>query len=201
MQKHQHPMWWLERRFHAVDELRVEQLRELIQEKSFNVGGDFALSSGKASDCFFDLKPVMMDPEGIHLLTDIFLRRIADEETDYIGGVAVGAVPIVSAICAMSFYGAHPRKGFFVRKEWKQHGMRKRIEGNPPDKGSEALLFEDVTTTGESAMVAVGALRGIGCRVNTLYTIVDRSEGAEVLLAKAGIQLVPLFTKDDFTEA
>ena len=100
--------------------------------------------------------------------------RIADEEADHIGGVAVGAVAVVSAICAKSFGSRRPRKAFFVRKEAKPHGMRKQIEGHPPGEGSEAILFEDVTTTGGSAMVAVDALRKIGCEVKTIYTIVDR---------------------------
>ena len=180
---------------------RVERLRELILEKSFNADGGFTLSSGKPSDCFFDMKPTMLDPEGINLLADVFLRRIADEKADHIGGVAVGAVALVSAICTKSFGSGRPRKAFFVRKEAKPHGMRKQIEGHPPEAGSEAILFEDVTTTGGSAMVAVDALRDIGCEVKTIYTIVDRREGAGARFDKIGIQLVPLFTKDEFAEA
>lgn len=180
---------------------RVERLRELIRGRSFHAGGGFALSSGKISDCFFDMKPTMMDPEGINLLADVFLHRIAGQEADHIGGVAVGAVALVSAICAKSLKSGHPRKGFYVRKEAKPHGMRRQIEGCPPDEGSEALLFEDVTATGGSAIVAVDALLRIGCKVKTIYTIVDRMEGAEARFAKRGIQLVSLFTKDDFAEA
>ena len=106
-------------------------------------------------------------------------------------------------IPAKSFGSGRPRKAFFVRKEAKPHGMRKQIEGHPPEAGSEAILFEDVTTTGGggSAMVAVDALREIGCEVKTIYTIVDRREGAGARFDKIGIQLVPLFTKDEFAEA
>lgn len=180
---------------------RVERLRELIRERSFRAQGDFKLSSGKASDCFFDMKPTMLDPEGINLLADAFLDRIADEEAVHIGGVAVGAVAVVSAMCAKSYGRNTGRKAFFVRKEAKPHGMRKQIEGCPPPAGAEALVFEDVTTTGGSAMVAVNALREAGCTVKVVYTIVDRLEGAEARFAEEGIRLVPLFTKDDFASA
>ncbi len=176
-----------------------ERLKQLIREKSFRADGDFTLASGKPSDCFFDMKQIMMDPEGINLLADAFLERIADEAANHIGGVAVGAVPVVSVVCLKSLRSHRPRKAFFVRNEAKRHGMRKQIEGNAPDKGDEALVFEDVTTTGGSAMVAVDALRDQGCEVRKIYTIVDRKEGAEATFAKNGIQLVPLFTKDDFS--
>ena len=170
---------------------RIKRLRYLIREKSFNAGGGFTLASGKASDCFFDMKPTMLDPEGINLLADVFLHRIADEAAEHIGGVADGAVALVSVICAKSFGTRRPRRAFFVRN--------KQIEGNPPDKGTESILFEDVTSTGGSAMVAVDALRKIRRGVRTIYTIVDRREGAEARFAQMGIQLVPLFTKKDFT--
>ena len=178
---------------------RVERLRELIRERSFRPQGDFTLASGKASDCFFDMKQTMLDPEGSDLLAEIFLERIADEDTDYIGGVAMGAIPVVSVICLKSRTTGRPRKAFFVRKEGpKTHGMEKDLEGYGPPAGGEALVFEDVTTTGASAMVAVKRLRLDGCSVKTIYTIVDRLEGAEANLAKEGIQLKPLFTRDDF---
>ena len=177
-----------------------ERLRELILEKSFSTG-DFTLSSGKGSDCFFDMKPTMLDPEGINLLADAFLKLIADDDADHIGGVAVGAVAVVSAVCALSYGGDRPRKAFFVRKQPKPHGMEKQIEGHVPATGGKVILFEDVTTTGRSAMVAVDALREKGCQVETVYTIVDRLEGAEANFAKHGIRLIPLFTRQDFEQA
>ncbi len=179
----------------------VERLRALIREKSFRARGDFTLASGKPSGFFFDMKPTMLDPEGSTLLAEAFLERIADEEADHIGGVAVGAVALVAAICTRSRDSRRPRKAFFVRKEVKGHGMGKQIEGCPPAKGAEALLFEDVTTTGGSAMAAVDALREAGCEVRTVYTIVDRLEGAQARFASEGIRLVPLFTREDFTAA
>ncbi len=180
---------------------QVARLKQLIREKSFEAQGNFKLSSGKPSDCFFDMKPTMLDPEGINLLADVFLDRIAEEAATHIGGVAMGAVPVVAALCFKSHNGPKPRKAFFIRSSGpKTHGMRKDIEGHCPP-GSEVLLFEDVTTTGGSAMVAVDRLRDEGCKVKAIYTIVDRLEGAEARFAQEGIRLVTLFTKDDFLTA
>ena len=176
---------------------QIERLRRFIAKRSFKAG-DFTLSSGAASDCFFDMKLTMMDPAGANMIADVFLDRIADEDADHVGGVAVGAVAVAGAICIKSERTDRPRQGFFVRKEAKPHGMRKQIEGNCPPEGAEALLFEDVTTTGKSAMVAVNALRAVGCTVKTLYTIVDRKQGAAENLAANGIRLVALFDRDDF---
>ena len=178
---------------------RVARLRELIQEKSFSPQGNFTLASGKPSDCFFDMKPAMTDPEGINLLADAFLEMIAGEDVTYIGGVAMGAIPVVSVVCLKSRNTNHPRKAFFVRKEGpKTHGMEKDLEGHCPPHGTAALLFEDVTTTGGSAMVGVDRLRQEGCTVKAVYTIVDRLEGAKERFADEGIELIALFTKDDF---
>lgn len=178
--------------------LLKEQLLQLIKDKSLKKG-DFTLASGEGSDYFFDMKRTMLDPDGISMLATAFMECIADEEATHIGGVAMGAVPVVSAMCLQSRSTHRPLRAFFVRKIAKDHGMRKQIEGYIPEKGEPVLLFEDVTTTGGSAMVAVEALRQAGRQVDTLYTVVDRLEGATTNLEKHGIRLVPLFTKNDFT--
>ncbi len=173
-----------------------ERLRGLIAERALSTG-QFTLASGTGTGYFFDMKQVMLDPEGLTLIAEAFLERIRDEQADHIGGIAMGAVPIVAAVCAFSRATARPRRAFFVRKETKDHGTERRVEGYLPE-GGEVLLFEDVTTTGGSAMIAVEAARAAGCRVETLYTVVDRLEGAEANLAREGIRLAPLFTRDDF---
>ncbi len=174
-----------------------DRLRELIAARALSAGS-FKLASGRPSGFFFNMKQVMLDPEGLRLMTEAFLERIREESAEHVGGVAMGAVPIVAALCLASGGTARPRRAFFVRKEAKDHGAERRVEGYLPERG-EALLFEDVTTTGGSAMVAVEAVRAAGSEVRTLYTVVDRLEGAEANLAREGIRLVPLFTRDDFT--
>ena len=174
-----------------------ERLRDLIAERALSTG-EFTLASGAGTQYFFDMKQVMLAPDGRGLIPEPPLERSGGEPADHIGGIAMGAVPIVAAVCALSRATPRPRRAFFVRKETKDHGTERRVEGYLPD-GGEVLLFEDVTTTGGSAMIAVEAVRAAGCRVETLYTVVDRLEGAEANLAREGIRLAPLFTRDDFT--
>ena len=108
------------------------------------------------------------------------------------GGLELGAVPIIIAVCARSWHG-RPVAGFVVRKEIKDHGTEQKIDGNfKPD--STVILFDDVTTKGGSVMRAVRAVRGRGARVAKIITLVDRLEGASENLGKEGIELVALYT-------
>ncbi len=173
-----------------------DRLHALISEQALS-RGRFVLASGATTDFFVDMKPVMLDPEGLSLLAETFLEKIAAERADHIGGVAIGALPVVAAICVLSHRTERPLRGFFVRMQAKGHGTGRRVEGWLP-RGGEVLLFEDVTTTGGSALIAVEAARAAGARVETLYTVVDRREGAEANLAREGVRLVPLFTRLDF---
>ncbi len=139
----------------------------------------------------------MFDPEGAALLADLLFDAIAAEEVDYIGGLETGAIPIVAALCARS-WPARPIKGFFVRKENKGHGTDQRIDGLL-ERGSNVILFEDVTTTGGSAMQAVDQARQFGCKIVKVVSLVDRLEGAEENFREAGIRFESLFTWRDFS--
>ncbi len=173
-----------------------ERLRQIIKTESLRSGGEFRLASGKTSTMFFDLKKTVLDPEGANLMADAVLDLLKDDRPDFIGGLEMGAVPVVQAICTKSF-PENPIRGFFVRKELKGHGTNQTIEGHLRD-GARVVILEDVTTTGGSALKAVAAVEGRGCRVEKVITIVDRLEGAKENLAARGIALVALFTKDDF---
>jgi orotate phosphoribosyltransferase len=173
------------------------RLRDLIHEKSLLRGDAFKLSSGQTTSYFFNMKTTMLDPEGSNLIADAILNRLAGEKVDAIGGMALGAVPIVSVVCAKSFATGRPIPAFFVRKELKGHGTDQLIEGHLKT-GSRAILVDDVTTTGSSVMRAVRAARKVGCQVDTVITVVDRLEGAEQNLRLEGIRLVPLYTRIDF---
>ena len=109
----------------------------------------------------------------------------------------MGAIPIVNSVVQRS-YDRKPIPGFFVRKESKQRGTQKLIEGNLTP-ASSVVLVEDVTTTGGSVLRAVEAVRDLGCTVTKVVTVVDRLEGASENLSKHGIELVALFTRDDFS--
>jgi orotate phosphoribosyltransferase len=127
---------------------------------------------------------------------EIVCDLIKDErDVDAIGGLELGAVPIIVAVCARSWHG-RPVAGFVVRKEIKDHGTEQKIDGNFKP-GSTVILFDDVTTKGGSVMKAVRAVRGRGARVAKIITLVDRLEGARENLGKEGIELVALYTTRD----
>ena len=171
------------------------RLLEIIKAKSLLLG-EFKLVSGAVSNYYLDMKPTMFDPEGAHLVAELVCDLIADErDVEAIGGLELGAVPIIIAVCARSWHG-RPVDGFVVRKEIKDHGTERKIDGNfKPD--SNVILFDDVTTKGGSVMKAVHAVRARGATVKKIITLVDRLEGAEENLGKEGIELVALYTTRD----
>ena len=179
-----------------LDPIKRNRLKALIGAKSVLTGGDFKLASGGKSSLFFDMKMTLLDPEGINLTADLMLELVARESFDAIGGLVLGACPIVDAI-TLKAYPARRIVGFYVRKEPKERGTNKMIEG-PLAPGSTCIMVEDVTTQGSSVLKAIGEARSIGCKIATVLTCVDRQQGARERLKAEGIALKPLFTMDEF---
>ena len=175
-----------------------ERLRRLISEKALSSGGSYRLASGMSSAFYFDMKTVACDPEGSRLIADLILDTLKNEDVNYVGGMEAGAITIVIGVVQRSF-DRKPIQGFFVRKEAKQHGVQKRIEGNLAS-GSKVIIVDDVTTTGGSVLRAVEAVQDSGSSVTKVITVVDRLEGARENLSKHGLELVALFTRDDFIQ-
>jgi orotate phosphoribosyltransferase len=173
---------------------------KLILERSFE-RRRVKLASGKWSDFYLDMKPTMFHPEALTLLSRMVLDRLKDTRFDCIGGLEMGAVPLIAPV---SLYALQKRgraiPGFFVRKEVKTHGTRKRVEGCGV-KGQRAVILEDVTTTGGSAMQAVEAVRQEGGEVAMVLSIVDREEGAVELYRERGIPFDSLFQASAFLDA
>ena len=179
---------------------RKLRLAQIIEEKSLMRGSEIRLASGAVSAFYFDMKPTTFDPEAASLIADLILEIIQSGEVDLIGGLEMGAVPIVACVCQKSF-GSKSIPGFFVRKREKEHGTRRLIEGiaeNETLADKRAVLLDDVTTTGRSVLKAVEAARREGCIVNQVITIVDRREGATENLRQHEVQLIALLTSDDF---
>jgi orotate phosphoribosyltransferase len=179
-----------------LDSAKRARLKELIAAKSVLTGGEFTLASGGQSSVFFDMKMTLLDPEGINLVADLMLQLIEGEQVDAIGGLVLGACPIVDAVTLKGF-PARRISGFYVRKEPKARGTNKMIEG-PLAAGASCIMVEDVTTQGSSVLKAVAEARAIGCKVSTVLTCVDRQQGAHERLKAEGIALKPLFTMDEF---
>src|SRR5438477_1716816 len=159
------------------------RLLDIIKKKSLlTEGGPFKLASGAMSDYYLDMKPTSFDAQGAALIAEIVYGALESEpEVDSIGGLELGSVPVIAAVCARS-WGRRPVVGFVVRKEKKGHGTDKKIDGNFKPN-TQVVLIEDVTTRGGSVMAAVRAVREKGASVNKVITIVDRLEGAAENLA------------------
>jgi orotate phosphoribosyltransferase len=149
---------------------------ELIRQLSYREG-DFVLASGKRSRFYLDMKPTMFHPAGAASLAALTLDRLSNLKVDCIGGLAVGAIPLTVAVSVRSADTSRPLPGFFVRK---------------------VVILEDVTTTGDSAMHAVDAVRGAGANVVLVLTMVDRNEGAEEFFREQGIAFDWLFRVGEF---
>ena len=156
------------------------------------------LASGKESDFYLDLRKTLMRPRGIALAGQLVLAKLMSGAwVDAVGGMAVGAVPLVSAVLAAAAGDpATKLVGFFVRKQAKQHGLGQQIEGAFAP-GQTVALLEDTTTTGGSTLEALDAVTAAGGKVVRVLCIVDRGEGAVQAFAKRGIVLEPLFTRAD----
>jgi orotate phosphoribosyltransferase len=178
-----------------------QRLYAIIRQRSFRQGEVFRLVSGRTSTIYFNLKPTMLDPDGARLIGAALAKRAAALDADHVGGLAMGAVPLVAAAAAMSAVAGRPVRALFVRKEAKDHGTGSQIEGLAEGEdlaGRNIVVVEDVTTTGGSAMKAIAALRAAGARVEHVVTIVDRQEGAEEAFAAQGITLHALYRKSEF---
>jgi orotate phosphoribosyltransferase len=177
-------------------ETNKRRLLEIIKEKSLLRGGSFKLASGAVSDYYLDMKPTTFDPEGSFLISEIVFAMLqGDREIDSIGGIELGAIPIVMAITGRS-WPARPLTGFVVRKEKKGHGTDKHIDGNFKPS-TNVVLFDDVTTLGGSVIKAIHAVREHGSTVKRVITVVDRLEGASDNLQREGLNLEAIFTTSD----
>jgi len=177
------------------------RLVEIIKERSFQSGREIKLASGRTSTYYFNMKPTMLDAEGSHVIATLILDAVAGLKPDLVGGLEMGAVPIASAVAAVSHGTGQPVRAFFVRKQAKDHGTQSLIEGLPAGeslKGKRVVIVEDVTTTGGSAVKAAETVRSEGAEVVGVVTVVDRLEGAGEAFAAAGLTLTPLLTLDDF---
>ncbi len=179
-------------------ELR-KRLLELILDKCFRLG-DFTLASGRKSDYYIDGRIASLHHEGAYCIGALFLERCIEFGADAVGGLTLGADPIVGAVVALSCSSARPLRGFIVRKKQKNHGTGKLLEGDVRE-GDTVVVVEDVVTTGASALQAVEAAHQVGARVAAVLAVVDREEGGAETFAKEGLTFLSLFATSELKRA
>ncbi len=172
------------------------KLLQVLAEKSFRLG-QFKLSSGGASDYYIDCRITTLDAQGSRLTGEVFWEEIRARgwQPKAIGGLTMGADPIVSAVAVVSGQ-VH---GFLVRKAEKQHGTGQRIEGFR-ERGARVVIVDDVCTTGASTIQAIEAAREFGFNVAGVMCLVEREEAggrANVEKTAAPAPFVALFTAND----
>ena len=172
-----------------------EELLKLLKENAYRKG-EFKLSSGKTSEHYVNCKPVTLNGRGLTLASIMLLEHV-ERDSVAVGGLTLGADPIVSGVAVVAGLDKRLLDGLIVRKEAKGHGTQAWIEGRLPLKGSKVTVLEDVTTTGGSSIKAVEKLRDAGYVVNRVVTVIDRQEGAVDAMKEAGLELCSIFTLDE----
>ncbi|MBX3320846.1 MAG: orotate phosphoribosyltransferase [Nitrospira sp.] len=183
-----------------------EQLAKLFHEtQSFRWDRDkgFKLSSGEISPFYVDCRALMAHPEARRLVAHLAYDALTDITFDCLGGLELGAIPIAVTISDFA-YAASPQRlwrTFVVRKQPKDHGLGKLIEGSirPTDR---ALIVDDVLTSGGSLLKAVGVAREAGLHVDHALVIVDRLEQAgRARVEREKVHLISLLTIHDLMRA
>lgn len=172
-----------------------DRLLELIRKNAL-FRGEYTLSSGKKSSYYIDLRLITLSAEGAYLIADILFDELRSQNIDAIGGLTLGADPIAAAYAAVSFQRGRPASAFIIRKEEKKHGKGRLIEG-PLKAGARVAIVDDVATSGGSLIRAAEAAEAAGCRVVSVWSIVDRNEGASEELARRGHTLKSLYSLSD----
>jgi orotate phosphoribosyltransferase len=174
---------------------RHPQLAEALKSKSLT-SGDFLLASGRRSNYYIDGKLTSMDPEGAVLIAEAIFEEIANLQVDAIGGMDMGATPIIGALAVTGVYKGRPLPTFVVRKDVKSHGTMKLVEGLLTPN-SRVVIVDDVVTSGVSILKAIDAVQQQGCEVLLAISVLDRNAGAAEALERRQIPYQPLVTLRD----
>ncbi len=177
-----------------------EQLLNLLATNSFRLG-EFTLSSGAKSDYYIDCRTTTLHAHGAELTGRVFLEMIQQQgwHPQAVGGLTMGADPIVVATSVISSQAGAPIHGFLVRKAEKAHGMGRRVEGFQ-EKGARVVIVDDVCTTGGSTIQAIEAARAFGFNITGVACLVERLEAGgrpAVEKAAAPAPFISVFTSND----
>jgi orotate phosphoribosyltransferase len=174
-----------------------ERLIALLLRDALKLGS-FTLASGRVSNYYIDGRRVTLSADGAALIGAGVLDQLSGwPEVSAVGGLTMGADPIVGATLALaSLAGFGHLRGFLVRKESKAHGTGNLVEG-PLERGTTVAIVDDVATTGGSSIQAINAVEALGCKAALVVAVLDRLEGAAAAFADRGILFCPLLTIRD----
>jgi len=171
----------------------MNEMKKALEECGALQFGSFTLASGAKSDYYIDIKKASTNPKVLYLISQLMAERIeaSGKRYDRIAGVVLGSVPLAAAL---SLATGIPY--VMVRKEKKDHGTSKLIEGEM-NKGDNVLVVEDVITSAGSSIAAIGTLRGAGATVNDIISVIDRESGGANSLKEIGVTMTSLIKASD----
>ena len=176
------------------------RLARLLVAKSYREG-DFVLASGRRSDYYFDCRVTALHAEGSWLIGTLFNHMLLEMDIKGVGGMTMGADPLVAATTVISHEQGRPLHGLLVRKEAKGHGTGQYVEGlGNFSTGDRVAMLEDVVTTGGSLLKACDRIRDAGLSIVAVCAILDREEGGREKLREAGYDLLALFTRAELVD-
>jgi orotate phosphoribosyltransferase len=174
------------------------RLKEFIRKNGI-VFRHVKLSSDKETDYYYDIKKVAFHPKGIHLLGNLLLTEISKYRPRSVGGLEIGAAPLITSVIIKSTMDGKYRNGlngFLIRKNPKKHGLEKKIEGIPD---SPVVIVDDVVTSGQSIKDAIDAVNAEGFSVKNVVCVIDREEEGTVnILKQNNIRYSALFQHSEF---
>ncbi len=172
-----------------------QTLIQLVRELALEFG-DFTLASGNKASFYLDCRKVTLDGRGANVVAAGMLELLAKDLPDAVGGMAIGADPITAAVITCAFQQGINLKGFIVRKEAKQHGKGRAVEG-PVAAQQKCVILEDVVTTGGSSLKAIDQVEEFGMKVTKVLAILDREAGAAECFKERGIDFECLLRISD----
>ncbi len=178
-----------------MDQSERDRLRQIIVDRSMRFG-EFVLSSGATSNYYIDVRKTSLHPEGLRWISKLFWEMLQADDVTAVGGLTIGADPLVAGVVLHSASVGKPLEGFLVRRHPKDHGMRGEVEGNLAGHKRVAIL-DDVITSGESALVAAQAAESYKAQVVRVLAVVDRGQGAAQIFQQRGYPFTALFTTAD----
>ena len=177
-----------------------KRLARILVERSY-MEGEFTLVSGRKTDYYFDCRQTSLHPAGAWLIGTIFNEMLTDLDVKAVGGMTMGADPLISATSVLSHVKGRPLAGLSVRKAIKDHGTGRYVEGLANvNVGNGVAMLEDVVSTGSSVLQACDRVLDAGLNVAVICCVLDRGEGGKEKLLEAGYSVRSIFTRPELMD-